>query len=545
LGGARVFLARGCVRAKHLTSYPAKVAVLTVGLKASKRKPREGIGWHAYVTFTLILSLLLVRFNVFFGTGEGTDILITDFFSCDRLGDPQDYFPIKTTAYFNISVGNLAYAPKNVSIYISILDHSGVPIGLDQLNITIPPSASTRNIMSIFIPKWARVGFATAWASVFEKGSAVDSEITEFYIGPEDLAPPVIQLLSPENVTYGSESVPLVFTVDERTFWLGYSWNNLENVSIAENTTVSGLTNGLHSIIVYANDTSGNMGSSEEVYFEIFIVHDVAVFDVRCSSAEAYIGQIVNITVSVENKGTVTETFDVSAYANTTDIGTLTITDLFMGCQATLVFTWNTTSFTKGNYTISAIADAVLGETDTADNTYVDGIVNIMRRPDIAVINVASSQTSIGQGYSIPINATVRNKGDYTEAFNVTAYANTTVIQTKTVTLTSGNSTIITFLWDTTTFAKGNYTIVAVAWPVTDETDTTDNTLVDGWVFVTIPGDVDGDRDVDIFDIVRMADIYGISQPDSRYDPNCDIDGDGDIDIFDIIIASANYGKSW
>lgn len=545
MGAARVFLARGCVRAKHLICYLAKVAVLTVGFKASRRKPREGIEWHAYVTFTLLLSLLPVRFNVFFGTGEGTEVLITDFFSCDRLGEPQDYFPIKTTAYFNISVGNLAYAPKNVSIYISILDHSGVPIGLDQLNITIPPSASTRNIMSIFIPKWARVGFATAWASVFEKGSAVDSENTEFYIGPEDLIPPVIQLLSPENVTYGSESVPLVFTIDERTFWLGYSWNNLENVSIAENTTVSGLTNGPHSIIVYANDTSGNMGSSEEVYFEILIIHDVAVIDVRCSSAEAYIGQIVNITVSVENKGTVTETFNVSAYTNTTDIETLTVTDLFMGCQATLVFTWNTTSFAKGNYIISAIANSVLGETDSADNTYVDSIVNIMRRPDIAVINVASSETSIGQGYSTPINATVRNEGDYTEAFNVTAYANTTVIQTKTVTLTSGNSTIVTFLWDTTIFAKGNCTIVAVAWPVADEIDTTDNTLVDGWVFVTIPGDVDGDCDVDICDIVRMAYVYSISQPDPRCDPNCDIDGDGDIDIFDIMIATANYGKSW
>lgn len=545
MDGARVFLAKGCIRANSLTSYLAKVAVLTAGFNASKRKPREEIGRRANVIFALILSLLLARFTVFFGIGEGTDVLITDFFSCDRLGDPQDYFPIKTTAYFNISVGNLAYDPKNISIYVSVLDHSGVPIGLDQLNITIPPSASTRNIMSIFIPKWARVGFATAWASVFEKGSVVDSETTEFYIGPEDLTPPVIHLLSPENVTYGSESVPLVFTVDERTFWLGYSLNNLENVSIAENTTISGLTNGPHSIIVYASDTSGNMGSSEEAYFEILIIHDVAVIDVRCSSAEVYIGQIVNITISVENEGTVTETFNVSAYANTTDVGTLTVTNLSIGNQATLVFTWNTTSFTKGNYTMSAIANAVLGETDTADNTYVDGTVDIIRRPDIAVTNVVASQTSIGQGYSTPINATVRNKGDHAEAFNVTAYANSTVIQTKTVTLTGGNSTTITFQWNTMAFAKGNYTIVAVAWPVTDETHTTDNTLVDGWAFVTIPGDVDGDRDVDIFDIVRVARAYNTECGDPDFDPNCDIDGDGDIDIFDIIIATGNYGTSW
>jgi len=544
MDNVHVFPAKVYTIAKSLTSHQDGVAILTVGFTLVRRKIHKEIGSHECMIFTLTFLLLLVGFIVPFGMGEGSDVIITDFLSCDRLGEPQDYFPIKTTVYFNISVGNLAHDPKNISICISVLDHSGVPIGLDQLNITIPPSASTHNIMNVFIPKWARVGFATAYASVFEKGSVADGETTEFYIGPEDLTPPVIHLLSPENVTYGSESVPLVFTVDERTFWMGYSLDNLENVSIVENTTVSGLTNGPHNIIVYANDTSGNVGSSE-VYFTILIVHDVAVIDVRCSSAEVYIGQIVNITVSVENEGTVPETFNVSVYADTTDIGTLTVTNLFTGNQTTLVFMWNTTSFTKGNYTISAIANAVLGEIDTTDNAYVDSIVNIMRRPDIAVISVVPSRTSMGQGYSIPINVTIKNRGDFTEAFNVTAYANTTVIQTKTITLTSGNSTIITFLWNTTTFAKGNYTMVAVAWPVTDEINTTDNTLADGWVFVTIPGDVDGDRDVDIHDIIRMTDAYSVSRLDPQFDPHCDIDVDGDIDIFDIVTATGNYGKSW
>ena len=75
------------------------------------------------------------------------------------------------------------------------------------------------------------------------------------------------------------------------------------------------------------------------------------------------------------------------------------------------------------------------------------------------------------------------------------------------------------------------------------ETNTTDNILVHGWVFVTIGGDVDGDRDADIFDIVGMASVYGVSQPNPRYDFSCDVDRD--IDIFDIVIAAGNYGKSW
>jgi hypothetical protein len=56
---------------------------------------------------------------------------------------------------------------------------------------------------------------------------------------------------------------------------------------------------------------------------------------------------------------------------------------------------------------------------------------------------------------------------------------------------------------------------------------------------------VDGDRDVDIFDIVCMSNVYGLSQTDPEYDVDCDLDGDGDIDIFDIVAAANNYGASW
>jgi hypothetical protein len=33
------------------------------------------------------------------------------------------------------------------------------------------------------------------------------------------------------------------------------------------------------------------------------------------------------------------------------------------------------------------------------------------------------------------------------------------------------------------------------------------------------------------------------SDPD--FHPDCDIDGDGDIDIFDIVVAASHYGESW
>ncbi len=94
-----------------------------------------------------------------------------------------------------------------------------------------------------------------------------------------ETTPPKISLQSPVNQTYNESSVSLVFSVDKTVDWMGYSLDGQQNVTITRNSTTTGdpttnvtianLRNGLHSIIVYANDTSGNMGASENVTFTI------------------------------------------------------------------------------------------------------------------------------------------------------------------------------------------------------------------------------------------------------------------------------------
>lgn len=170
---------------------------------------------------------------------------------------------------------------------------------------------------------------------------------------------------------------------------------------------------------------------------------------------------------------------------------------------------------------------------------------SVSRAHNIAVKSVKQIKTVVGQGLPVKIEVNITNAGSFPETFNVTAYVNATEIDTFTgITLTSGNSITKTFTWDTT-FVKGNYTLTAYATPVPGEIYTADNTLIDGWVFVTIPGDVDGDRDVDIFDIILLAGIYGSTEHDPQFMANCDIDGDGDVDIFDIVAACSHYGESW
>jgi len=163
---------------------------------------------------------------------------------------------------------------------------------------------------------------------------------------------------------------------------------------------------------------------------------------------------------------------------------------------------------------------------------------------NISTTNITPLKTVLGQGYTMNINVTVANQGDYEETFNVTLYANTTAITTQTLTLTSGSSTTITFTWNTTGFAKGNYTISAYAWPVPGETDTDDNRFTGGVVTVTVAGDLDGDFEVRLVDLVTLARAYGSKPGDPPWNPNADLDDNGVVGLADLVIMAKNYGKT-
>ena len=126
----------------------------------------------------------------------------------------------------------------------------------------------------------------------------------------------------------------------------------------------------------------------------------------------------------------------------------------------------------------------------------------------------------------------------------------------QTVTLSSGNSTSITFPWNTTGFLYGNYTIGAYAMPVLGETNTADNNRTGGFVFVAGQGDLTGgtpnpydfmpDGYDHIEDVSVVAKSFGQKVPPPP--ANCDVSGttigvpDGKIDISDVALVAKNYG---
>jgi N-acetylneuraminic acid mutarotase len=81
--------------------------------------------------------------------------------------------------------------------------------------------------------------------------------------------PPKINIISPENKTYTVTNVSLTSIVNKPASLMGYSLDGQANVTIAGNITLTGLSNGLHNITVYAKDEFENFGASETVYFTV------------------------------------------------------------------------------------------------------------------------------------------------------------------------------------------------------------------------------------------------------------------------------------
>jgi hypothetical protein len=88
------------------------------------------------------------------------------------------------------------------------------------------------------------------------------------------------------------------------------------------------------------------------------------------------------INLNVLNLGDSTETFNVTAYANTTPVSTQLLT-LVSGNSDAATIVWNTAGFAYGNYTLSACASPVPGETNTANNNCTGGWVIVSIPGDV------------------------------------------------------------------------------------------------------------------------------------------------------------------
>ncbi len=118
------------------------------------------------------------------------------------------------------------------------------------------------------------------------------------YYHPPDTVPPAITLYSPENTTYSTGTVSINVSASEPISQWWYSLDNSSNVTFIPNTTLN-LSEGAHSLIVYANDTSGNVNSTE-VYFTVDTTPPAIAFVPPTPGSGALVESpvVVNITSS-------------------------------------------------------------------------------------------------------------------------------------------------------------------------------------------------------------------------------------------------------
>jgi hypothetical protein len=154
----------------------------------------------------------------------------------------------------------------------------------------------------------------------------------------------------------------------------------------------------------------------------------------------------------------------------------------------------------------------------------------------VNVTAITLPKTVVGKSFSCHVNVTAANVGFYDNTFTVTVYANQTAFGTQTLALTPGNYTTIAFIWNTTASAYGVYSI--------DARVGGDPLFNGGTVRIVVPGDVNGDGSVDIYDAITLATAYGSNPNGTKWNSNTDINDDQTVDIYDAIILANNYGKT-
>jgi hypothetical protein len=256
------------------------------------------------------------------------------------ISSPQNttYHSHSILVNFTVTVPNaiydVGYSVDNGSIQriTNLVKVSEVPVPYGE--ILLPPYIRV-TYMGTFVLNGLSEGnhWVTIYQGYFYTGKWQRYEIAvwataEFLI---DSGPPILKILEIGPNT-SSQQVPLNFTINEPASWMAYSLDQQTNITISGNTTLAGLSGGSHSLIVYANDTVGNMGVSETIKFTIALVIHVLSPERRTYDTSSI---PLNFTV---NSALAQITYCLNGEKNSSVSGNTTLTGLANGDYALTVY---------------------------------------------------------------------------------------------------------------------------------------------------------------------------------------------------------------
>jgi hypothetical protein len=171
-------------------------------------------------------------FKILYSLNEATNVTIPSTVSFYDKSVPDSmlsFLASYTIAKGFVSLNNLSAGTHNLTIY-GIYEHKG-------------PTAGTN------FP-------------------AVMHDVQTIYFMINNGLPPSIRIIKMQNESY-QNNLPIEFSVDEPISWMGYSLDDKTNVTFMGNTTLNELAFGPHKLVVYANDTLGNIGTTGTLNFTI------------------------------------------------------------------------------------------------------------------------------------------------------------------------------------------------------------------------------------------------------------------------------------
>ncbi len=265
-----------------------------------------------------------------------------------------------STNFFNNTKANFTYSGdiKVSAFSSSINDPDGLYNIGKYLNITNATSAwiymnityADFDVLSVEESTLRLYRYNGSWmnitgSGVNEDNNFVYANVTDFSVfaplGEKDTSPPLITIHSPTNATLADQTPLLNATFNEV---VNYTWYSLDDAS--NSTPVKGVSNlslnlstlseGTHSISVYANDSAGNLNSTK-VYFTV----DVSAPNVYFNSPRdiTYYNSSVFLNLSITDSTGVNATvYSVDAGANKSYTGPVWITGLSNGTHDIVVF---------------------------------------------------------------------------------------------------------------------------------------------------------------------------------------------------------------
>ena len=330
------------------------------------------------------------------------------------------------------------------------------------------------------------------------------------------LIPLAIKIISPQNTTYYITSVPLNFVIYNWTAQISlieYSLDDNPNITITGNITLTELTEGSHNIIVYTNDTAGNMEASDKIYFTVVDITPPILNFVPPTPENIIINKnfaFINITSNEPLSSVILEWNGI----NETMSGSGT--------------NWyeNKPGLPDANYTYRVFASDLAGNSNKTDFRWV----KIDTTPSIITILSPQNNTSYYK-LNVSLNFSI-NKQTSWIGYSLNNTPNKTITGPVNITgLSNGWNNIKVFANDT----AGN----------TVSSNTT--------YFFYCLGDLTGptpwipDKKVDISDVAFVSKRFGAkcgnpSPSAPTYDARVDINDDCRIDITDVSIVSKKFG---